>query len=299
MDVEYIPAKTIVSGYAADNSWFGCNYNMNIYKGCCHGCIYCDSRSDCYQIENFDRVKVKENAIDLIHSQLMKKRKKGVVGTGSMSDPYNPLEKELKLTRQALELIDTYRFGCAIATKSGLITRDIDILKRINKHSPVICKITVTTSDENLCKIIEPNVNPSSKRFAAVKTLSGEGIYSGVLLMPVLPYIEDTEQNIKNIVRLSYENGAKFIFAAFGMTLRSNQRWYYYSKLDEHFPNLKKKYISVYGDKYSCKSENARTLWKLFTMECKKYGLLYKMKDIVNAYKNEYEDKNEQLSLFD
>lgn len=292
-----IPAKTIISGYTADNSWFGINYNMNIYKGCCHGCIYCDSRSECYRVENFDEVRAKENALTLIEHELRSKRKTGVIGTGAMSDPYNPLEKEFMLTKGALELINRYRFGVSIATKSDLILRDIEIIKAISVHSPVLIKITITTSDDNLCKKVEPNVALSSKRFAAIKELSYEGIFTGILLMPVLPFIEDTVENITGIIELAHENGAKFIYPAFGVTLRKNQREWYFKKLDELFPRLKDDYIKSFGNAYECRSPKAKELWKVFKCECDKKGILYKMDDIIKGYKNGY--GNTQLSLFD
>ncbi len=297
MQVDYIPAKTIVSSYATNSNWFGTNYNMNIYKGCCHGCIYCDSRSDCYRVENFDRVKAKENALEIIRNDLKRKVKTGVVGTGAMSDPYNPFEKELLLTRHALELINAFEFGVAIATKSSLITRDIDILSEIKEHSPVLCKLTITCADDKLSKIIEPNVCPSSERFAAIKQLSDAGLFTGILLMPVLPFINDTEENIINIVRLAHENGAKFIYSALGVTLRDNQRKYFYEQLDKKFPGAKEKYIKNYGNNYSCGSLNARRLSQIFRTECDKYGLIYKMPEIIRAYKLGYGDT--QLSFFD
>jgi DNA repair photolyase len=295
--MKFIPAKTIISGYAANNSWFGNNYNMNIYKGCCHGCIYCDSRSECYHVENFDEVRAKENALAIIESQLKSKRKTGVIGTGAMSDPYNVFEKEYCLTRGALALINTYGFGISIATKSNLITRDIDILKEIQQHSPVLIKITITTWDDELCKKIEPNVATASKRFAAVKELSDNGIFTGILLMPVLPFLEDNEENIRIIIRRAHESGAKFIYPAFGVTLRQNQRDWYYGKLDELFPTIKQKYIKQYGNTYSCHSPEAEKLWQFFSKECDSRGILYKMEDIIVAYKRGYE--NIQLSLFD
>lgn len=297
MQIDYIPAKTIVSPYASNSNWFGTNYNMNIYKGCCHGCIYCDSRSDCYRVENFERVKAKANALEIIRNDLKRKVKTGVIGTGSMSDPYNPFEKELLLTRHALELINAFEFGVAIATKSSLITRDIDILSEIKEHSPVLCKLTITCADDKLSKIIEPNVCPSSERFAAIKKLSDAGIFAGILLMPVLPFITDTDDNIRNIVRLAHENGAKFIYSALGVTLRDNQRKYYYKKLDEHFPGLKEKYIKNYGNNYSCGSTKARQLSQIFRTECDKYGIIYKMPEIIRGYKLGYDDT--QLSFFD
>ena len=230
--MEYIKAKTIVTK-TKDTSWFGIDYNMNIYRGCCHGFIYCDIRSDCYRIDNFDTVRMKEDALKIIRDDLRRKARKGVVGTSAMSDPYNPFEKDLLLTRHALELIHAFRFGAAIATKSDLITRDIDVLRDIQKKSPVLCKITITTADDQLCKYIDPHVTPSSKRFAALNRLSQNGIYAGILLMSILPFINDTEQNILKIVKDAKENGARFIYPAFGVTLRSNQREYFYSKLKE------------------------------------------------------------------
>ncbi len=295
--MDFIPAKSIISGYRENNNWFGINYNMNIYKGCCHGCIYCDSRSECYGIDNFDIVRVKENSSEIIRRELRSKRKKGVVGTGAMSDPYNPFENKLSLTRNALEIIDSNGFGAAIATKSDLIVRDIDILKRIKEHSPVLCKITITTADDELCKIIEPNVVVTSKRFEAIKKLSDEGIYTGILLMPILPFINDTEENIINIVRLAKENGAKFIYPAFGVTLRSNQRDYFFKMVDKYFHGVKEKYIKYFGNDYMCSSTNGRKLYNTFVNECKSLGILYKMSDIINSYKEGY--NNEQLSLFD
>ena len=294
--MEFVTAKTIISGYAEHNAWFGNNYNMNIYKGCCHGCIYCDSRSECYRIDNFDVVRAKKDALVLINKELKSKKRTGVIGTGAMSDPYNPFEKEYSLTRGALELINIHGFGVSIATKSSLITRDIDILKKIKSHSPVLVKITVTTCDDELCKKIEPNVGVASKRFSAIKELSDNGIFAGILLMPVLPFLEDNEDNISGIVNLAHENGAKFIYPAFGVTLRQNQRDWYFKKLDENFPGIKQKYIQQFRNDYECRSKNAKELWKLFKRECDRFGILYKMKDIIDAYKKEYKDN--QLSLF-
>ncbi|MBC6003429.1 radical SAM protein [Paeniclostridium sp. NSJ-45] len=297
--MEYIPTKTIVSNYKDNPRWFGINYNMNIYKGCCHGCIYCDSRSNCYQIIDFDRVRIKENSIEIIKKDLTSKRKKGVVGTGAMSDPYNPFEEKYLLTRQALKLLDEHRFGIAITTKSDLIVRDIDILKRIQKHSPNLVKITITTFDDELCKKIEPNVSTTSDRFKALKKLSDNNIYSGVLLMPILPFINDTEENIRNIIKRAYECGAKFIFSyGIGVTLRSNQREYYFEQLRKIFPNqmLDEKYIKTYGEQYENSSLKSERLWKVFKEECEKYNLLYDMKDIIKDYKSRYE--NSQITWF-
>lgn len=295
--MEFIPAKTIISGYIEENRWFGINYNINIYKGCCHGCIYCDSRSECYRVENFDEVRAKENALVLIERELKSKRRTGVVGTGAMSDPYNPFENQYMLTRGALQLIDKYKFGSSIATKSDLVTRDIDILKSIQSHSPVIVKITITSYDDELCRKVEPNTAVSSRRFDAINKLSENGLFAGILMMPILPFVEDNEENIKNIVSTAYESGAKFIYPAFGVTLRQNQRDWYYSKLDEKFPGIKQKYIRQFGNSYMCNSPDGKHLKQIFKEECRKYNIIYKMEDIVKAYKNGYEDK--QLSIFD
>lgn len=295
--MEFIPAKTIVSGYSSGKNWFGNNYNMNIYKGCSHGCIYCDSRSDCYRVENFDQVRGKANALEIIEGDLRSKRRTGVIGTGAMSDPYNPKEQEHLLTRGALKLLDKYRFGISICTKSDLVTRDIDILKEIKKHSPVLVKITITAWDDDLCRKIEPNAPVPSKRFAALKELAGQGIHTCILLMPVLPFLEDTEENIAGIVGRANECGVNYIFPGFGVTLRQNQRVWYYDQLDRLYPGLKEKYIRQYGNTYSCNSPRTRKLWDLFKTECVKRGILYRMDDIIRTYKKGYGVC--QLSLFD
>ncbi|MFB0920736.1 MAG: radical SAM protein [Oscillospiraceae bacterium] len=294
--MKYIPAKTIVSGYSEQNSWFGCNYNMNIYKGCCHGCIYCDSRSECYGVEDFDEVRTKENALDTIERELRSKRRTGVIGTGAMSDPYNPFEKELELTRGALELIDRYGFGVAIATKSNLIVRDIDILRKIAQHSPVLIKLTVTSIDDELCRRLEPRAPLSSARVEALKKLSDAGLFAGVLLMPVLPFIEDTEKNIAAIVERAHQSGAKFIYPAFGVTLRQNQREWFFDRLDELFPSVRERYIKTFGNSYECRCLNSKELFELFRDECDRRGIIYKMDEIIGAYKSGYESS--QLSFF-
>lgn len=293
--MEYIKAKTIVQR-TANSNWFGADYNMNIYKGCCHGCIYCDSRSECYQIENFDQVRAKQDAISIIQEDLRHKTKTGIIATGAMSDPYNPFEKELKLTREALMLVNTYRFGIAIATKSPLVTRDIDILKQIQSHSPVIVKMTITTYNDDLCRKLEPNVTVSGERFAALKQFSENGIYCGILLMPLLPFINDTKENILGIVQKAKECGAKFIYPSFGVTLRQNQRDYFYTQIEKHFPGLSKRYQQTFGLNYQCHSVNAKELYQLFAQKCQQLGITYKMQDIIREYKHDTQPI--QLSLF-
>lgn len=295
LSIPTIPAKTIVTKNKT-TAWFGSDYTMNIYKGCSHGCIYCDSRSACYHVENFDTVRVKENALEIIENELRRKVKTGVIGTGSMSDPYNPYEKKLELTREALKLICIYGFGVAIATKSDLITRDIDLLKKIQTFAPVISKITITTSNDAVAKKIEPYVSPSSKRFEAIGKLSEAGIFTGVLMMPILPFIEDTGENIYEIVNRAADCGAKFIYPALGMTMRLGQREYFYAQLDKHYPGLSEKYMSAYSNNYQCSSPQAKKLWKIFSSECKRHGILYEMPAIIRAYQKGY--THTQLSLF-
>lgn len=292
-----IPAKTIITR-KPDNTWFGMDYNMNIYKGCSHGCIYCDSRSDCYQVKDFDTIRMKENAIKIIRSELRDKKKTGVIGTGSMSDPYNPLEVQYKLTRQSLELIDYYNYGIGIATKSDLIIRDIDVLQRIKEHSPVICKITVTAADDELSSVIEPGVCVSSERFTAIRQLSEAGIFAGILMTPLLPFLTDTPENVTQIIQAAYQSGAKFIYSLFGVTLRAGQREYFYQKLDQLFPGkqLKQKYMKQYGSSYECHSPRELELESIFKTECHRLGILYKMEDIIKAYQTAYQFR--QLTLF-
>ena len=216
-----------------------------------------------------------------------------------MSDPYNPFEKDLMLTRHALELINAFGFGSAIATKSALIARDIDLLEEIREHSPVICKLTVTACDDSLSKKVEPGVSLSSERFEAIAKLKEAGIFTGILMMPVLPWIEDTKENVLGIVREAKECGADFIYPALGMTLRNNQREWYFQKLEQIFPgqNLRQKYQRRYGGRYQCTSPKAKELWELFASACNDAGILFNMRHIITAYKRPYE--NRQISLFD
>ncbi len=297
MFMEFVKAKTILSKVKYGNDWYGVDYNMNLYRGCPHGCIYCDSRSNCYHIENFDIPKGKENALLILEKELSKKKDNGVVGIGSMSDTYNPQELKYEQTRGALKLLSKYNFGVSIDTKSDLILRDLDILKDINAKNNVIIKFTITTPNDELSKIIEPCVCPSSKRFNAIKALTDNGIFTGIMMNPILPFITDNEDDIKKLVKLAHESGAKFIHTYMGMTLRENQRDYYFNKLEEHFIGLKSKYIKTYGDKYNCLPKNYKYLYNVFVNECNKYGVLYKMDDIIKAYKKK-DASNEQISLF-
>ncbi len=296
--IEQIPAKHIITKTKSSN-WFGLDYNMNIYHGCCHGCIYCDSRSSCYQITDFDNVRAKEHALTIIRDDLRRKVKKGVIGTGAMSDPYNPFEETLTLTRHALELIDAFGFGIGIATKSTLLWRDTDILESIREHSPVLLKVTITTPKDSLSQIIEPGAPCSSKRMELIARLASKGLFAGILLMPVLPFIEDAKEDILRLVSMAHKAGARFIYPAFGMTLRGNQREWYFDCLDRLFPeeNLRSRYIRTYKNSYECASPHAKLLWNAFSSACEEKKILYRMHDIIPAYKRGYEYT--QLSLFD
>ena len=292
-----IPAKTIVTKVGAPDTFFGAEYNMNIYRGCSHGCIYCDSRSDCYRNTDFDTVKVKENALQIIRDELRRKVKTGVISTGAMSDPYNPLEQELKLTCHALELINAFGFGVSLCTKSALIARDVDVLADIKAFSPVIAKISVTAACDELCNMIEPNVSVTSERMQALARLAEGGIFSGIWINPVLPFLTDNEENIVGILRMAKQAGAHFAVTFMGLTLRSGNREYYYQQLDKlELSHVKNSHIKRFGNRYVCDSPNAKKLWPIFSAECERLGLLYDMRAIRNRYKMGYGDR--QLTLF-
>lgn len=295
--IEYISAKSIVHR-TKDSSWFGADYSMNIYRGCSHGCIYCDSRSDCYHNDRFDQVRAKADALRIIRDDLARKVKPGVAATGSMSDPYNPFERDLLLTRYALTLLEAYGFGTAVATKSDLITRDIDILSSIRRTMPVICKLTVTTCDDALAAKIEPYAPSPSRRLAALGELSKAGLFAGVLMMPILPFLEDSADNICAVVDCAADAGARFVYPALGMTCRAGQREFFLQQLESRFPGqeLAARYRRRYGTRYYCSAPKARALWDVFQEQCSRRGLLYSMRHIVAASRRGYETP--QLSLF-
>lgn len=280
--MEYYKTKTILNRIPSPDSWFGANYNMNLYRGCSHGCIYCDSRATCFGIKNFDKVIPKENALQILRDELKRKIKRGIIATGAMCDHYTPLENNLKITRNALELLNAFEFGFACATKSSLIARDIDILSDINYHSPVIIKFSITTSDDDVSKKIERNVDASSIRFEAMAKLSDAKIFTGTTINPVLPFITDTEENIIKIIKLTKEAGGKFVHTFMGMTLREGSREYYYNKIPKE---IKEKYTR-YGNRYNISPISYKKLWGVFIKECEKQGMLYSMKAITHNYKN-------------
>jgi len=270
--IKEITAKTILNTVRQPDTWFGLKYNMNLYRGCQHQCIYCDSRSECYRIEDFSDVLVKVNGIELLRKELSRKRVKGTIGTGSMNDPYMPLEAKRNLTGQALGVIAEFRFPVHIITKSDLVLRDVQALQEISKVYAAV-SFTITTADDELGLKLEPGAPRVSARYAAMRKLAAKGILTGVTLMPVLPFIEDNKENLHAIVERAHHNGASYIIPSFGMTMRDRQRDYYYDKLDRSFPGLRARYESRFGDQYFCPANNLFLLEKEFQAQCEKYGL--------------------------
>ncbi len=251
------------------DTFFGLDYTLNLYRGCQHRCIYCDSRSLCYGIEAFDReVLIKANAVEVLRDELRRKRRKGIIGTGSMNDPYMPLEKNTELTRRALKVIAAYGFGVHILTKSDLVARDIDILRKISRVSAAV-SFTITTVDDSLSKVLEPGAPISSARFDAMRRLSAAGIETRLALMPVLPYLEDSWENVSALLQRASQCGASVAIAWFGMTMRDRQRDHFYQCLERSFPGLRQAYEAAFGDQYICLSPNARSLQQLAKPLCR------------------------------
>ena len=287
--MHYVEAKSLLT------KWNG----MNIYRGCTHGCIYCDSRSKCYNFEHkFEDIEVKKNAPELLENILRSKRKKCMISTGSMSDPYMPIENNLQLTRKCLEIIDKYGFGATVITKSDLILRDLDLLKSINKKAKCVVQITLTTYDEKLCKKIEPNVCTTKRRFEVLKILNENNIPTIVWLTPILPYINDTKENMQGILDYCIKANVKGIicFNA-GMTLREGDREYYYSQLDRLFPGLSKEYMRNYGNSYNVVSKNNDELMKIFNKTCEEHNIIHTPNECFK-YTSEYIEEDNQITLF-
>ena len=289
--MHYVEAKSILSP----------KNGMNLYRGCTHGCIYCDSRSRCYGMEHdFEDVEVKRNAPALLEDALRRKRRRCMIGTGSMCDPYQPLESSELLTRRCLELVDRYGFGFSVITKSDRVLRDLDLLKRINERTKCVVQMTLTTFDEELCRILEPKVCSTRWRFETLLALQDAGIPTVVWLCPILPFINDTEENLRGLLAYCFEAQVRGIVCfGMGVTLREGDREYFYQKLDEHFPGMKERYIWAFGDRYSCSSPNEAALMRLLRDECRARGVLH-TPDKVFSYLHTFEDKQtgEQTSLF-
>lgn len=277
---------------------FTSDYGINIYRGCTHGCIYCDSRSEVYQMNHkFEDIEVKVNAPELLKRELVR-RKPFMVGTGAMTDPYIPLEKRLKNVRKCLELIYRYGFGFACLTKSDLVLRDIDLLKKINEKTKAVVQITITTADDELSRIIEPHVCPTSRRIEVLEKLKENGIPTVVWLCPILPHINDTEENINLILDTCIENEVKGVLnLGMGLSLRERNREYFYKKLDEKFPGLKKRYIEEFGDSCFIHSSDNRRLRAILKRRCNEHGILHKQDEIFE-YMHRFPEKSVQTTLF-
>ena len=290
--MHFVDAKGILT---ANNGFHG----MNIYRGCSHGCIYCDSRSRCYQFTHpFEDIEVKQNAPELLEKALASKRKKCMIGTGAMSDPYMHCEEQLGLTRKCLEIIKRHGFGVAIQTKSDRILRDIDLLDEINRETKAVVQMTLTTYDDKLCRIVEPNVCNTRRRIEVLEEMKKRGIPTVVWLSPILPFINDTEENIRAIMEECVRVGVKGVICfGMGLTLREGDREYYYAALDKHFPGLKKKYIERYGNAYNLPSPNERQLFKTFHEICRENSIL-STPDECFRFLNELPEKDVQLSMF-
>ena len=290
--MHFVDAKGILTG----NSGY---YGMNVYRGCTHGCIYCDSRSSCYQFTHlFEDVEVKQNAPELLEKELKSKRRKCMIGTGSMSDPYMHCEEKLLLTRKCLEIILKYGFGAAVLTKSDRILRDIDLLDEINRSSKCVVQMTLTTYDDNLCRIVEPNVCNTKRRIQVLEEMRERGIPTVVWLTPILPFLNDTEENIAAILEECVRVGVKGIVCYnMGLTLRDGDREYYYAALDKYFPGMKEKYRKRYGNAYELPSPNAGNLMKLLYGICSKNEILSKPEECFR-YIQEFPDKFTQMSMF-
>lgn len=293
-----VRARSILQKVRYDgNEWFGIDYNMNLYRGCCHGCIYCDSRSECYRIDDFDQVRVKFDALAILRRELRSRRTRGIVGIGAMSDTYNPFERTLHVTRGALELVEEFGFGVSVDTKSSLIARDADLLSAIGRQGGAVAKITITTADDELARIIEPHAPSPSERFAALAKLAEAGVFCGVLFTPTLPWVTDDDATIRGVVEGAAAAGARFVFNMTGVTMRDRQREHFLNCVAAVDPALPERYRAVFGDRYFCNSPRAAENRALFRTLCKQHGLLWRMPDIIAAYKPAH-PLGTQTSLF-
>lgn len=289
--------KTIIMHFVKAKGIFTSDYGINLYRGCTHGCIYCDSRSKIYRMNHkFEDIQVKENAIELLKKELIK-RKPMMIGTGSMTDPYIPIEKRLKFVRKTLKLIYRYGFGFTCITKSDLILRDVDMLKKINEKTKAVVQITLTTADDELCRIIEPDVCPTSRRIEVLKTLNENNIPTIVWLCPILPYINDTEDNINFLLDACIENNVYGVLnMGMGLSLREGNREYFYEKLDEKFPGIKDKYIKEFADSYFINSKYNQKLRAIFLKRTKEHDILNNPDEIF-SYLHEFPEKSLQTKL--
>ena len=283
--------------YVTAKGIFTSDYGINMYRGCTHGCIYCDSRSKIYQMNHkFEDIEVKENAIELLKKELIK-RKPCMIGTGAMTDPYIPLESRLEFVRKALQLVYRYGFGWACITKSDLVLRDIDLLRKINEKTKAVVQVTITTADDELCRLVEPNVCPTSRRVEVLNKLNEANIPTVVWLCPILPHINDTEENINTILDWCIDANVKGVLnMGMGLSLREGNREYFYEMLDERFPGVKEKYIDEFGDSYFIHSKDNRRLRSILRKRCEENGIMHNQDEIF-SYMHEFPEKSVQSKL--
>ncbi len=292
MGLHFVEAKGILSP----------SNGMNIYRGCTHGCIYCDSRSTCYQMHHaFEDIEVKRNAPELLEKALRSKRKKCMIATGAMSDPYMHCEEQLQLTRRCVEMIERYGYGLAVQTKSDRILRDLPLLERIQRKAKCVVQLTLTTYDDALCRLIEPGVCPTSRRCEVLRIMQAHGIPTVVWLSPILPFINDTEENVRGILEECAAAGVKGVLCFdMGTTIRDGDREYFFAALDRHFPGMKQRYLTAFGNAYICNSPRNQQLMQLFHDMCERYGMMHQVDEIF-AYLHAFpeKDSSQQLSMFD
>ncbi|MCL1997098.1 MAG: radical SAM protein [Defluviitaleaceae bacterium] len=294
--MELIDAKTIVTNGGPGSDYLQAEYAMNIYRGCSHGCVYCYARSSYYEkTDNFDNVRAKKNALQIIRNDLRRKAKSGVVLTGGVSDPYNPNEAEHKLTRNALELINAFGFGICIITKSSLVARDTDILQDIKSHSPASINFSISCAHDETCLKIEPHVSSASDRFRAVEHFANNNIIVGILIDPVIPYITDNPENVRELVKMAKYHGAKYAYISTLVTMADVQRNYFYQEAEKHYPEIAAQYRQRYKSYYRCRSPHSKKLWDVFTQTCEAEKLMYDMRAVNQMIRHGYGN----LTLFD
>lgn len=288
---ETFPAKRLLTPvHYGETQFFAADYNVNLYRGCNHGCIYCDTRSECYRIDRFDSVRHKENAVAMLENELRSKKSTGIVTIGAASDSYNALEKTLCLTQQALQKLKRYHFGVGIPTKGALVARDAQLLAELGRTAPTYVSFSITTADDALAALLEPHAPSSSARFAAMRTLASAGVFTGLWLCPVLPFLTDNVENMRALLTQTAENGGRYAVCHFGMTLRTGNREYFFAALDKEprFRGIKQKYVEAFALDYHCPSTEAERLSLFFQAECKRLSLLYRFEDITRALRERY-----------
>lgn len=285
--------------YKAYKTILSAKNNLNLYRGCTHGCIYCDSRSECYQTKHrFEDIEIKSDALIILENELKRRKKPAMITTGAMTDPYMPIEKRLELTRGALKLIERYGFGVTVLTKSVNILQDLELLQKINQQTKAVAQMTLTTFDEALCKKIEPNVSTTQERFEALKRLHQAGIPTVVWLSPILPFINDTKENLAGILNYCIEAGVKGIVCfGFATTMRAGSREYFYQMLDRNFPGIKQQYQKAFGEDYICPSPREKELMTYLIETCQKHDIMWRTEEVFQ-YLHHFEQREQQLSLF-